>query len=464
MINPTTSHRTMTFWIITCAALGGILYGYDIGVISGALLIIKKTIPMNDYELGMIVGAVLGGGLIGNIVTGSLADRYGRRTLILTACYIFILGIICILFANNFIELLISRLILGVGVGVVSVAVPLYLSEMSPAAMRGRSITAFQLFLTFGIVLAYVVDLLFTPSASWHAMFAVILIPAIILLVGMQLSPETPRWLLANQQQAEATRVLKLTRPADEVDTEYQEITASLQHEEGGWRELFSASLVLPLSIALLIAIFNQLTGINSIFQYAPIVLQKAGFGTSSVEMLGTIGLGAVNFVTTIISLCLIDYLGRRFLLRLGTGGIIVSAVFLALIPHFGLTASQASTVSLIALLVYVFSFAIGPGVVVWLVISELLPTKVRGKGVALCLFVNSLASTILATVFLHLLKLIGMSGAYWLFAGLTVPYFLIATYMLPETKHKSLEAIHHYFQSKFHAVAQETVPELVDG
>ncbi len=464
MTNSTTSHRTMTFWIIACAALGGILYGYDIGVISGALLIIKKTIPMNDYELGMIVGAVLGGGLVGNIITGSLADRYGRRTLILAACYIFILGIVCILFANNFVELLISRLILGLGVGVVSVAVPLYLSEMSPAEMRGRSITAFQLFLTFGIVLAYVVDLFLTPSGSWHAMFGVILIPAIILLVGMQFSPETPRWLLANQQTTEARRVLKLTRAEHEVEAEYQEISASLQQEEGGWRELFSASLVLPLSIALLIAVFNQLTGINSIFQYAPIVLQKAGFGSGSMEMLGTIGLGVVNFITTILSLCLIDYVGRRFLLRLGTGGIIVSAVFLALIPHFGLTSSQASMVSLIALLVYVFSFAVGPGVVVWLVISELLPTKVRGKGVALCLFVNSLASTILATVFLHILKLIGMSGAYWLFAGLTVPYFLIATYMLPETKRKSLESIHLYFQAKFNKTPQEVLPEMVDS
>lgn len=447
---PTAAYnKNINFWIIACAALGGILYGYDIGVISGALLSIKKTIPMDNSQLGLIVGAVLGGGLVGNLITGSLADNYGRRTMILIACLIFIFGIGLILSAHSFYSLLAARLILGLGIGVISVAIPLYISEVAPAHIRGRGITAFQLFLTFGILLAYIIDLIFTASNNWQAMFAVILIPATILLIGMWFLPETPRWLLAKNRGNQAKAILQKIRPAHQVPKELEEIKNSFKRSEGSWLDLFSKKLALPLFISLFIAIANQLTGINVIFQYAPIVLEKAGFDSHSILMLGTIGLGAVNFITTILSILLIDYVGRKRLLMFGTAGIVISALGLILIPHLLLAPHMEAYYSLCGLLVYVFSFAIGPGVVVWLAISELLPTKVRGKAVALCLFANSLASTIFASVFLHLINLIGMQGIYTIFAASTSGYFLVACFLLPETKAKSLEAIQSYFQEK---------------
>ncbi len=439
----------INFWIIACAALGGILYGYDIGVISGALLCIKKSIPMDDSQLGMIVGAVLGGGLIGNLFTGSLADNYGRRTMIIIACFIFIVGIAIILFANSYYPLLIARLILGLGVGVVSVAIPLYISEIAPTQIRGRGITAFQLFLTFGILFAYIIDSIFIPSNSWHAMFAVILIPSITLLIGMWFLPETPRWLLAKDRNELALQILQKIRPADKVASEIQEIKESFDEDKGSWFDLLSRKLALPLFIGLFIAIANQLTGINVIFQYAPMILQQAGFNSHSTLMLGTIGLGAINFVTTIISISLIDFLGRKQLLIFGTTGIVISACFLAFLPHLDLPAQTQAIYSLAGLLIYVFSFAIGPGVVVWLAISELLPTKVRGKAIALCLFANSLASTIFSGIFLHLIDWIGMHGIYLIFAISTFAYFLVATFLLPETKSKSLESIQAYFNDK---------------
>ncbi len=438
---------SVNVWIILCAALGGILYGYDIGVISGAILSIKASIPMDNAQLGLIVGAVLGGGLLGNLVTGTLADSYGRKKMILSACIIFILGVLLIMMANSFEQLFFARLTLGLGVGVISVAVPLYITEISPTHMRGRGMTAFQLFLTFGILLAYIIDLFFTQDNNWRAMFAVILVPAVILFFGMLCLPETPRWLLAKQRKQAARKVLGQLWPESHIQSELAIIESGLKKNQGQWLDLFKKNLLLPLSISLFIAIANQLTGINIIFQYAPLVLEKAGFTSHQVLMLGTIGLGAVNFFTTIISILLIDFVGRKRLLLFGTAGIVVAATGLIIIEHLGLSQAQSAFYSLAFLMVYVFSFAIGPGVVVWLAISELLPTKVRGKAIALCLFANSLSATVFASLFLYLTKAIGMEGIYTVFALSTLAYFLVAHFYLPETKARTLESIQLQFQ-----------------
>ncbi|RDI40996.1 sugar porter family MFS transporter [Aquicella lusitana] len=451
-----TKNKTFLFWIACLVSLGGILYGYDIGVISGALLFIQNSIPMTDTQTGIIVGAVLAGGLAGTLLAGPVGDRYGRRFLILLSSVIFMLGVCLILLAHSFLMMLYARLLLGVGVGVVAVAVPLYVAEIVPAQDRGKYMTFFQLLLTFGIVLAYVVDLIFTSTGNWRAMFAVVLVPALILFLGMLFLPETPRWLMANNHPHRARDVLLQIRPsAEEVEKDMQLIQSSLRQTQGSWLELFSRQFWVPTLIAVGIAIFNQLTGINSFLQYAPLILKNAGIGSDMVTMIGSAGIGLLNFLCTIVAIALIDTLGRRPLLLTGVAGVMVSECYLGAVQYLGQDPFITGLLSLAGLFAFIVFFAIGPGVVVWLAISELFPTRVRGKGIAFCLFFNSLASTVLATFFLSLSHTLGMSQTYWLFAFFTLAYFLIAFFLLPETKTKSLEEIQFHFEKK-HALAAD--------
>jgi len=443
------SHKFFTYFVIFCAGLGGILYGYDIGVISGALLFVQKTIPMSDSQTGFIVGAVLTGGLLGTLITGPLADRFGRKKTIIAACVIFVIGILLILVSYDFITLLAARLLLGIGVGVIAVAVPLYLTEVVPAHLRGRGVTIFQLFLTFGIVLAYFIDLLFTASGNWRGMFAVILIPVAVLFLGMLLLPETPRWLLSKKKDQEAKQVLLKTLPESEVAGEYLQIQESLKITESGWKTLFARCFWLPLFVSLMIAACNQLTGINVLLQYAPLVIKNTGLVSNESSMFGTVGIGLVNFFATILSFFLIDFFGRRRLLIIGTAGIIVAYVYLGCLPFFVQVGKLQAELALAGFFAFIAFYAVGPGVVVWLAISELLPTKVRGKAVSLGLFVNSLAASVLSTVFLSIQNGLGISGTYFLFAGFTLIYFLVAFFLLPETKGKTLEEIQLFYQRK---------------
>ncbi len=442
--------NTLIVWIAGLVSIGGILYGYDMGVISGALLFIQNSIPMTDTQIGFIVGAVLGGGLFGTLIAGPIGDRYGRRFLIALSSIIFLLGVTLIQFAGTFVTLLLARFLLGIGVGVVAVSVPLYVSEIVPSKDRGKYVTFFQLLLTFGIVLSYFVDLIFTPSGEWRAMFAVLLIPATILLLGVFFLPESPRWLMANKQEEKAHAILqKIRSNPTEVAEDMQSIKQGLTAVQGSWRQLFSQKLLFPSLIAISVAIFNQLTGINSFLQYAPLILKNAGISSNLVTMIGSAGIGMLNFLFTIIAITLIDSLGRRPLLLTGVTGVILSEIFLGAVNFFVPNSPFAGILSLLGLLFFIMSFAIGPGVVVWLVISELFPTQIRGAGIAVCLFFNSLASTILAVMFLPLVKHLGVGQTYWLFAFFSCGYFLVTYFLLPETKEKSLEEIQHFFFEK---------------
>jgi SP family galactose:H+ symporter-like MFS transporter len=440
-------------WIAGLVSVGGILYGYDMGVISGALLFIKNTIPMTDEQIGLIVGAVLGGGLFGTLLAGPVGDYCGRRFLIGISAFIFVIGIVLILLAHSFLMLLLARLLLGTAVGMVAVAVPLYVAEIVPGKDRGKYMTFFQLLLTFGIVLAYFVDLIFTPTGNWRGMFAVLFIPAFILLIGILKLPETPRWLIANNKPEKARLILqKLRHSEQEVEAEMQLIAFSLKRTQGSWHDFFSRQFLGPALVAVLVAIFNQLTGINSFLQYAPLILKNAGISSNEVTMLGSVGIGALNFIFTAVAITLIDSLGRRPLLLMGVFGVMLSEIYLGIVTIFFANSPAAGMLALAGLLSFIIFFAIGPGVVVWLAISELFPTKIRGKGIAFCLFFNSLAATALSVYFLPLVKLLGMGHTYWLFAMFSAAYFVVVLFFLPETKARSLEEIQLGFEKKHSA------------
>jgi SP family galactose:H+ symporter-like MFS transporter len=426
------------FWIITCASLGGIIYGYDLGVFSGTIYFIRKDIHLSLEQIDMLGGIVFFGGLLGTMATGYLSDRFGRRIMILIGSLLFSVGVLLVVYQASFYHMLFGRLIAGLAVGILSVAIVSYLSEIAPSPIRGKSVTLFQLFLTAGILLAYLADTLLGHTGSWKAMYALSLIPAVILFITLLFLPESPRWLACNGREKEALKVLKLTRPHAEAAKEMYEILNPPQETTSRWRDLFTGRQFIPLLTLLAVAILNQLTAINSILLYAPHIFMQAGFSSNHSAMEGAVMIGAVNFISTLIGTRLVDRLGRRLLLMLGTAGITLGYIFLAIISPFNL----APVYTLCGFLWIIFTFAFGPGTVVWLILTELLPTHIRGKGVALGLFANSMASWALASVFLTLNNRLGNSLTYAVFASFMVIYFIVGWKLVPETSHRSLEQI----------------------
>ena len=443
--------RLLVTLMVSLVGLGGILYGYDIGVISGAMGLIDTYFKQHGHSLtnmqqGVIYGAVLAGGLLGTLIAGPMADRYGRRIAIIFACLNFMLGIGLITAATTFMSLLAARLVLGIAVGIVAVAIPLYVAELVSAEQRGKYVAFFQLFLTSGILLAYVVDLGLVAGGHWRMMFAVVLIPTCILFLAMCFLPESPRWLWEQGKSALARTVLLKTHTTAQTETALAEFAEQAAADQGSWRELFTGSTGFVLILAVAIAILNQWTGINTFLQYAPSLLKSSGVNSS---MQTAVGIPLLNLICTLLALFLVDKIGRRVLLLVGVGGVFLAELFLGMVPYISTHMVASSNLMLYGFYAFISFFAIGPGVVIWLVVSELFPTRLRGKGIALCLFFNSLAGTILSTLFLSIQSWLGVSGSYWLCAMFSLAYFVIVYCYLPETKGVSLEQIQHFFSMK---------------
>lgn len=432
-------------YIMLFSGVGGMLYGYDIGVISGALPFMQQEIALSTLQLSMIVAAVLGGGSIATLVSGGLADFFGRKRLIIVAACIFIIGVICLITADTFIGVLIGRIIQGVGVGIVTIVVPLYLVETVPHRYRGRSIAIFQCFLTAGILLASVVDLKFLDNGDWRVMFACALIPGAFLLLGTYRLCESPRWLFTKGREIAAKNALSYCNNQTEVEKELQEMQL-LQRQNITKTNFFDKKYRLPFLIALAIACLNQMTGINSLLQFSTYIIMNSGLTSVMISMLGTLGITFLNFFTTAIAFFLIDRVGRRPLMLIGTAGITLSLIFLAGVSFFIPISPLQGYLTITGMLVYIIAFAIGPGVIVWLCLSEILPTSIRGNGMAVCLFANSLTSTLLAGVFLTIAKNVGYTGNFMLCGVATLLYFILVYRFLPESNQKTLEEIEQTF------------------
>jgi SP family galactose:H+ symporter-like MFS transporter len=434
-----------TLYIMLFAGIGGMLYGYDIGVISGALPFMQREIGLSTIQLSMIVAAVLGGGSIATLVSGSLSDRFGRKKLIITAACIFITGVMCLIFADTFYGVLFGRIIQGIGVGIVTIVVPLYLVETVPHQYRGRSIAIFQCFLTAGILLASVVDLKFLENGDWRIMFACALVPGVLLLLGTYKLCESPRWLFTQGKELETKKALLYCNDQVAVEKELLEMKA-LQRQHVVKTHFSQKQYRIPFLIALAIACLNQMTGINSLLQFSTFIIMKSGLTSVMVSMLGTLGITLLNFLTTILAFFLIDKVGRRPLMLIGTAGITLSLIFLAAVSFFIPVSALQGYLTIVGMLFYIVAFAIGPGVIVWLCLSEILPTPIRGNGMAVCLFANSLTSTLLAGVFLEIAHVLGYAGNFILCGIATLFYFILIYRFLPESNQKTLEEIEQTF------------------
>lgn len=442
-------HEKSHVVIAMIAALSGLLFGYDTGVISGAILFINNQFHLNAQTNGIVVGAVLFGALFGTLFSVKLADYWGRRRLLLVVAGVFIIGTVATTVAHSITGLIVSRIIVGVAIGISSYTAPLYISEIAPVEKRGMLVSFNQLAVTIGILVSYIVDYYFSHTQAWRWMFAVGVVPAFLLLIGMCFLPNSPRWVASKGFDDHALGILKKLRvkvTEEEIQEEYDSIKQAVNQPKANWQSLFCGKMKVTLLIGAGLAVLQQVTGINTILYYAPTIFKMAQFSTSSGAILATMLLGVVFVVSTVIALPLIDSWGRRPLLLLGVFIMMLSLFTLSYVFHFH--ANQVSHSAILefggvaSMIVYVFGFAISLGPIMWLMIAEIFPLRIRGFASSIAAATNWGANLIVAITFLSIVEWIGASGAFFLYAIMSAVTLAFIYFIVPETKGISLERI----------------------
>jgi MFS transporter, SP family, solute carrier family 2 (myo-inositol transporter), member 13 len=538
-------------FLLFIAGLGGLLYGIDVGIIAAALLYLNKTVNLSVEQTSLIVAAVLGGSMLSSPIAGVLGDWLGRKKMMLLGGVMFVASVGLIVLSQGFASLFVGRLLQGASGGVIAVAVPLYLAETLRANRRGQGTAIFQFMLTFGIVLAALIGWYYTRQTetaislaagnsslilaaenhAWRGMFLAVVYPGLIFFAGTFFLSESPRWLMRTKRTDAAYKALLRSHSEEEAQLEMAEMQALVQEKTARTENrpsdsLFQRKYVIPFLLACFILAVNQATGINSVLAFLVVILKQAGMAATHATQ-GDVIVKVLNCVVTLIGVALVEKKGRKFLLKLGTGGVVLSLLAGAVI-FYGFeskrvdikemlqTAETGNTLTMavnpsggkvmsltalynygqgdriatvlsndenptltikpeakeanaplliksalygpvpkektgwlvtICLAVFISSYAVGPGVVVWLMLSELMPTRIRSTGMGIAMLLNQGVATLIAGIFL---PVVGNHGYYAMFlflSGCTVSYFLVATFLLPETKGKTLEEIEMHFE-----------------
>ncbi|HEY3764693.1 MAG TPA: sugar porter family MFS transporter [Gaiellales bacterium] len=434
--------RPFLFVVALIAALGGFLFGYDTGVISGALLYIKGHLGADSFQQEAIVGALLIGAAVGAVGAGYLADAISRRWTKVLSGSVYTLGALACAFSQSPDHLIAARFVLGLSVGTASFVSPMYLAELAPKRIRGGLVSFNQLMIVSGILAAYIVNFALKGigSDNWRWMLGLGAVPGVMLAAGMALMPYSPRWLAERGREDEAREVLERTHKREDVDEELESIK-KVASQSGSLRDLLGPSVRPMLIVGLGLAIFQQIVGINTIIYYAPTILSFTGSSASSA--IGqTVAIGVTNVVFTIVAILLLDRLGRRVFLIAGTVGLTVALVVLGVFFASGTLQANASVVALIALVVYIASFAVGLGPVFWLMISEIFPLEIRGPAMAVCTIANWLFNFLVSFTFLTLASAIGKQWTFGLYAVIGIVAIAFFARRVPETNGRSLEQI----------------------
>lgn len=434
------------------AGLAGLLFGYDTGIIAGALLTITPEFGLNSLEAGMVVGAVPIGAVAGAWFASHGADRYGRRTLILVSAAVFIGGAIVSAIAPGALILILSRVVIGMGIGVASAVAPVYISELAPADIRGSLVTFFQLAVTVGILIAYLVGYAFTDvDDGWRWMLGLGAVPAIILALGIVRLPRSPRWLMMQDDVEGAREALLRVRPAgaEAIDLEIQEIRASTGPDTSRWSDLRRPAVKAALLVGIGLAVLQQITGINTVIYYAPTIIQSTGIDSAGSAILASLGVGIINVLMTVVALRLLDRAGRRTLLFIGVSGMSFSlfTLGLAFVNHMPETLSTVLAVG--SLMLFVSSFAISLGPIFWLLNAEIYPLAVRGKAAAAGTMTNWFFNFVVSVTFLSLIDLLTETGAFWFYGLIGVVTLWFCWRFVPETKGKTLEQVDAIFERR---------------
>lgn len=455
------------------ASLGGFLFGYDTAIISGTINYVTSQYQLDATGTGWYVSSALVGCIAGVSIAGILSDKFGRKKVLILSALLFAISAIGCTFAAGFANLVIYRFVGGLGIGVASMISPLYISELSPSHKRGRLVALYQFAITIGILCSYfsnawLLKLSHTEvvlqttgvlnkimvTEVWRIMLGTAAAPALLFLVLLSFVPESPRWLTTKGNEKAALNILKRIVPDNEAKKEIEDIKTNLQGEAGGFGLLFKGGFKLAIIIGVSLAFLTQVSGINAIIYYGPKILEEAGLPVSDA-LGGQVVIGAINVLFTLIAIWKIDRLGRVPLLITGVIGIISSLVIISLLFYFNISNSYL-LITFILLFIACFAFSYGP--VVWVLLSEIFPTRIRGKAMSLATFSLWIGTALVGQLTPFFLESLKPAGTFLLFAILTIPALYLAIKIIPETKGKSLEDIErHWLNYKSKDAVYET-------
>ena len=449
-----------TFLALVCfvASLGGVLFGFDTAVISGTLSFVEAYFGLNNIEVGWFASSALVGAIVGAAMAGALSDKYGRKPILVIAGFLFFISALGSSVPPNFVFLIVARLTGGLGVGMASVLAPLYISEVAPPNIRGRLVALYQLSIVIGILLAYFSNwalLGFSQgnpvafgatgifhrtlvSEVWRGMFGSEMIPSGLFILMLFFIPESPRWLVKNGQDDKGFHILSRISGSGTARAELAEIKATVDHVKGKISELLKPGLRLALIVGVGLSVFGQFTGVNIVVYYGPNILENAGFKLDSALQF-QVAIGIINLIFTIIALWKIDSWGRRPLLIWGMTAVFISLMIIAIQFSIGLT---SGIWIVIMLCIYMASLAISINAVIWVLIGELFPTRVRGRAMSIATFANWGINFLTAFLFPWYVAKIGMNAGFFTFAAMCLIGTIFFYRYVPETKGKSLEEI----------------------
>ena len=464
-------NKKSVYVIALIAATGGLLFGFDTGVISGAIPFFQKDFGIDNNMVELMTAIGLVGAIWGALSGGRMTDRLGRKKVILVSAVIFAIGAIWSGWAANVWNLVLARLFLGVAIGISSFAVPLYIAEISPARRRGTLVSLFQLMVTIGVLVSYMSDLYFADDANlscWRAMFSVGVIPALVLGFGMLFMPETPRWLLSQGRRDEGLQILKQIEGPKQAIVSLEQMHSELEKsrsERSDWKELLQTWLRIPVIICVGIMFFQQFVGINTVIYYSPKIFLMAGFDGAVAAIWASVGVGLINVLFTVVSVYFVDRLGRRKLYFVGLSGIFVSLLLLGFCFWNVTTLGEIVKWLIIALVFcYVSFYAISIGPLGWLIVSEIFPQKLRGLGSSLGAFSVWFFNSLVSFTFFKIVETLTVpgkeillegenignpAGAFWFYGIVALGALIWGYFFVPETKGRTLEQIEDFWRKK---------------
>lgn len=426
------------------AALGGVLYGYDMGIIAAAVIFVKHSFSLSTLMEELVVSIVLVGAMAGALVGGAVADRIGRRATLVWAGGIFMAGSTVAPLAPNVTVLIIARAIIGLGIGFTSVTAPVYVSELAPPQSRGMLIGLYQFALTVGIALADLVGYWLALQQAWRIMFGLAAVPTLFFLGVILTVPESPRWLFAHSHDKEAESVLLSYTDTSGAEQFLADIKEGLKTPiEQSWSALLTPAVRSSLFIAVGLTVLQQVTGINTIIYYGPQIFELAGISSHSNSILATLIVAVVNVIATVLGILLVDRVGRKPLLYVGVGGMTIALFALAFaFSHQGTLGVSLGMIAIGCLMVYIASFAFSLGAIVWILVSEVFPLRVRGRGVAAGTLFSGIANFAVSLTFLSLIHAVGSAFTFAIYGVLSLLTLVFVRFAVPETCGRELESI----------------------
>jgi SP family arabinose:H+ symporter-like MFS transporter len=429
------------YLIAAVAAISGLLFGFDIAVINGAIIFIRDQFGLTEFQTEIAASSLLAGCVLGASIGGVLSDKFGRRKTLLFAALLFAVSSLGAALPRNLPEFTVARFIGGIAIGVASLLAPLYIAEVSPPKIRGRLVGLNQMTIVSGILLAYLINWMLSNMGptGWRWMFATAAVPSVAFFFALMFVPESPRWLTEFGRSSEALATLTRVSGRTQALEQLQQIKEAISQESGSLAELFRPGLRTALIIGVVLAILQQITGINTVLFYGSIIFKDHAASGQSSAIFANVIVGAVNFLSTIVALWIIDKVGRRALLMFSAASMAIAEIALGI--AFLVHPAPANLI-LSIILFCAASFAVGLGPGVWVVIAELFPTRIRGRAMSIATVSLWVACVALTATFLSLVTAIGTSGAFWLYSSMCVTMFLFVWRMVPETKGKTLEEI----------------------